>query len=437
MGHKIISRSVLSCLRLLWNERRFFTEEHASHSMAAVLRSLSHYAGSGSYAAVELCLHFLCDLLDGTEQLLACLNALASILNTNPTGVLSSGLVLHALVSYQPDNLALRGTTAVSLVEVMQKWFSLIMGALNHSVLMGDIEISGMSYVVVCQLGIDILRYFYLKFSEQDNQSQIATEEYGVFLKFLLLFLQENANREVLFEFCDVLYAKNYLTLLPHAQIERNDLSIRKISTIILGEMLKSLADKYLNIDEVGDNNETYARDIQMSSISNGSLQTLDERVYLEKAIDRLVYMLQPDPSLYYTHNPAILLWCFTSQRIPNYVRLHVLSQWLLLEDSIPCDLTTDPAVWELLLNILVQNKYKSAIMNCKEALQQCLEDGTEDDRRNFAGLVWGMLPNVLSKTLIDYDSEIGKIYLGLTNIVLSRIHLFRTSCYLIGLRKL
>lgn len=63
-----------------------------------------------------------------------------------------------------------------------------------------------------------------------------------------------------------------------------------------------------------------------MSAVSNGSLKSLDERVYLEKATDRLVGMLHPDPSVYYTHNPAILLWAFTSQRIPNYVRIHVVS---------------------------------------------------------------------------------------------------------------
>lgn len=63
-----------------------------------------------------------------------------------------------------------------------------------------------------------------------------------------------------------------------------------------------------------------------MSAISNGSLESLDERVYLEKATNRLANMLHPEPSIYYTHNPAILLWAFTSQRISNYLRLQVVS---------------------------------------------------------------------------------------------------------------
>ncbi|RVE46224.1 hypothetical protein evm_009114 [Chilo suppressalis] len=311
-------RSVLSCLRLLWMERRFFFEEHASHSMAAVLRALAHYAGSGLHAAVELCLHFLCDLFDGIstfetisplsyqsayciEQLLASLNVLASCLKTNPNGVLSSALVLHALVSYQPENLELKGRTAVALVEVIQNWFTLIMGVLNHSVLMGDKDISGMSYIVVCQLGADVLSEHKTDFVQailtdsheidllkesayemrksirniilelvvftKDYQTQISTEEYSVFLKFLLLYLQESGNREVQLDFCDVLFSKNYLTMLPHAQIAMNDLSVRKMSTLILGEILKSLADKYLNIDDSGAGNDTYSRDIQMGLV--------------------------------------------------------------------------------------------------------------------------------------------------------------------------
>jgi hypothetical protein len=61
----MLFRSVLSCIRLLWADRRFFYEEHGSHVMAAVLRALAHYANTASCAAVDLCLHFLCDLLDG------------------------------------------------------------------------------------------------------------------------------------------------------------------------------------------------------------------------------------------------------------------------------------------------------------------------------------------------------------------------------------
>ncbi|KAL4703087.1 hypothetical protein ACJJTC_018124 [Scirpophaga incertulas] len=144
-----------------------------------------------------------------------------------------------------------------------------------------------------------------------------------------------------------------------------------------------------------------------MSAISNRSLESLAERVYLEKANEKIVSMLHPDPSLYYTHNPAILLWSFTSQRIPSYVKIHVLAEWLQREDSLPSDLSTDPILWELLLNILTQNQHKSSLANCKEALQQCLEEGSEEERQKFALIVWEMLPNALSKTLIDYNCEL------------------------------
>uniref|UniRef100_A0A2H1UZQ4 SFRICE_001008 n=1 Tax=Spodoptera frugiperda TaxID=7108 RepID=A0A2H1UZQ4_SPOFR len=144
-----------------------------------------------------------------------------------------------------------------------------------------------------------------------------------------------------------------------------------------------------------------------MSTISNGSLESLGERVYLEKATDRLIAMLYPDPSIYYTHNPAILLWAFTSQRISHCVRLHVLSQWFKSEDSLPADLTTQPIVWELLLNILIQCNDKTIVGNCMEALHVCLEDGDDDSRQDFAGLIWSMLPNVLSKVLIDTEYQI------------------------------
>ncbi|KAL0869614.1 hypothetical protein ABMA27_005868 [Loxostege sticticalis] len=539
-------RSVLECVRLLWRSLRFFAEEHAAHAMAAATRALPHYAAGGSHAAVDVCLHFLCDLLDGVsacettpplshqsaysaEQLLACLKSLAPRINTNPKSVISSALVLHALVSYQPSNLALRGSTAASLAEVLKNWFGLLLGALNHAMLVGDAGVSGMAYVVLCQLGIDAMgltkclhpnkqnvnfvqsiltddqEIGLLKESAdemnkcvqhivselvvftKDNLSQITTEEYSVFLKFLLSFFYENARREVLYDFCDMLFSKKYLTMLPHTQIARNDVTIRKVSTLILGEMLKVLSNKYLNFDDsdLGDDN-SYARDIQMglvelqygierpqsigdqlqkgqpyslliyiyfycqslenpeeataallphlvehvlrlparfkpppyivkalwlvfamSAVSNGSLKSLDERVYLEKATDRLVGLLHPDPSVYYTHNPAILLWAFTSQRIPNYVRIHVLSQWLQVEDCIPSELTTIPIVWELLLTILVRDKNATVVENCTEALHTCLEEASEEDKQMFAAMVWAMLPNALSKTLIDYETEI------------------------------
>lgn len=56
---------VISSLRLLWCSRRFFTEEHAAHAMTAVLGALAHFAGSGLAVAVDACMHFLCDLLNG------------------------------------------------------------------------------------------------------------------------------------------------------------------------------------------------------------------------------------------------------------------------------------------------------------------------------------------------------------------------------------
>lgn len=64
-----------------------------------------------------------------------------------------------------------------------------------------------------------------------------------------------------------------------------------------------------------------------MSTVSNGSLDSLEQRIYLEKATDRLVAMLEPEADIYYTHNPAILFWAFTSLRISDSVRLQVVSK--------------------------------------------------------------------------------------------------------------
>ncbi|XP_028027383.1 uncharacterized protein LOC114240900 [Bombyx mandarina] len=136
-----------------------------------------------------------------------------------------------------------------------------------------------------------------------------------------------------------------------------------------------------------------------MATISNGTLDSLEERVYLEKAIDRFIVMLQPDPSVYYTHNPALLLWAFTSLRIPDYVKLHVLSQWLLIEDSFPTELTTEPTLPQLLLNVLVHNKDSTIVENCVKALRMYVEN---EGSIEIADLVWSMLPDVLSKALID-----------------------------------
>lgn len=89
-------------------------------------------------------------------QLLACLNALATHISTSPNTILSSALVLHALISYQPENLTINTNTASALLEVLKKWFSLLMGTLNHSMLVGDNGVSGMFYVVICQIGLDV-----------------------------------------------------------------------------------------------------------------------------------------------------------------------------------------------------------------------------------------------------------------------------------------
>ncbi|XP_059059627.1 uncharacterized protein LOC131852898 [Achroia grisella] len=487
------------------------------------------------------CLHFLCDLLNGikahettsplshqsaysTEQLLACFNSLASQVNNNSNAILSSVLVLHSLISYQPEHLEIRSGIATSLVEVLGKWLSLLIGELNHSALVGSND-SGMFYVVTCQLGLDILRLLkyllgtrnktdfvqtilideqeenilkqcacHIKSSvrnimlelvtfTKEYEKHLTTDEYSVFLEFLLNFFYDNTKSDDISDFCDILFAKGYLILLPQVQIIRKDTTVRKLSTLLLGEMLKVLSDKYLNMDAGNDDTcssviHTGLLELQygiekpqdigsqlqksqpyslliyiyfycqssenpeeatapllpflvehilrlprtfsppayiikalwlvfaMSSISNGSLDTLDQRVYLEKATNRLVAMLQPEPSVYYTHNPAILLWTFTSQRIPIYVRLHVLSQWLQIEDSLPIELTNEPTVWEILLNILTQCKNKTILGNCIETLRLCLEDGDDEARQKFASLVWSMLPDVLSRKLIDYNND-------------------------------
>lgn len=44
----------------------------------------------------------------------------------------------------------------------------------------------------------------------------------------------------------------------------RNDVSVRKVSTLVLGEMLKVLAEKYLNVNDV-QNSDTCAKDIHVS----------------------------------------------------------------------------------------------------------------------------------------------------------------------------
>lgn len=46
----------------------------------------------------------------------------------------------------------------------------------------------------------------------------------------------------------------------------RNDTTICKMSTLVLGEMLKGLADKYLNVGDEDSSDNSYARDIHVRS---------------------------------------------------------------------------------------------------------------------------------------------------------------------------
>ncbi|KOB76614.1 putative sorting nexin 14 [Operophtera brumata] len=66
----------------------------------------------------------------------------------------------------------------------------------------------GMLNVVTCQLGIS-----------SEHQNKIETEEYGVFLKFLLNFFYERGCADALPEFSDMLYTRGYLKMLPQVQI--------------------------------------------------------------------------------------------------------------------------------------------------------------------------------------------------------------------------
>ncbi|CAG9563777.1 unnamed protein product [Danaus chrysippus] len=139
-----------------------------------------------------------------------------------------------------------------------------------------------------------------------------------------------------------------------------------------------------------------------MSTISNGTLDSLDQRVYIEKASERLLSFLNPEPMIYYTHNPAILFWTFTSLRIPDKFKIIVLSEWFKTETSLPEDIAKETLVWELVLNVIIQSKDKTISENCMEALNTIIEDGDEADKEEFAAITWGLLPEVLSKASID-----------------------------------
>ncbi|XP_041985001.1 uncharacterized protein LOC121737393 [Aricia agestis] len=556
-------RIVLECIRLLWSNRRFFDEEHAATTMAAVLRSLSHYSATDTSMAVDACLHLLCDLLNGirvfestpalshqspynVEQLLACMHGLGSRICANHNVILSSALVLHSLITYQPSSLDLRNPVVAKVFEVINQWLEMLVGSLKHKVLVEDDEF-GMFLVILSQIGIDVLRLIKvletvkptnfvqsLLADEQevdtrtqsvahmrgcvgnhiteivvlvkDNQEKINNDEYSVFLKFLLAFLCDNS--EALPDFCDALLTNGYLAILPQYQILRNDKTVRKISTLILGELLKVLTEKYLISPT---DNKTYATDIQMglvelqngvekpdniglqlqkrqpyslliyiyfycqstempeectenllphlvdhvlslpknlkppayiikalwlvfamSTISTNTLHSLNERVRLEQATDRIVGLVYDVPLLY-THHPCLLLWSYSSQRIPATLRVHVLSQWLARENCLPEDLCKEPSTWNLLLSVLIHNTDKTTLSNCIEALHYCLSQ--EENCADFASHTWALLPNVLSRALIDPDNVINPNISYLLDIATTHLpaSLEQADCYKIA----
>ena len=73
---------------------------------------------------------------------------------------------------------------------------------------------------------IQIIPIFFI-YLTQDHQNVITTGEYGVFLRFLFNFMTENAQTEIIQDFCDFLFSNGYLITLPQTHI------IRCIDTII------------------------------------------------------------------------------------------------------------------------------------------------------------------------------------------------------------
>lgn len=84
------------------------------------------------------------------------------------------------------------------------------------------------------------------------------------------------------------------------------------------------------------------------------------------------------------------------------------MAQWLELENSLPSELAKQSVVWSLLLNILSQNVNQIIHENAMTSLKHCLNDGTDETRQEFSSLLWSLLPGILSKVLIDFDSNIG-----------------------------
>ncbi|XP_022124904.2 uncharacterized protein LOC110999921 [Pieris rapae] len=562
-------RSVLKCLRLVSSLPSFYSEDHAPHAMSAVLRAMNHFLAT-NLNAVESCLHFLCDLLNGiranktpsplahqsaysTDQLLASFSTLATRINAiaDTKSILSSALVLQELISYQPDDLTIPSSIAKYLVNVVNKWLELLLAGLNHIALAGKADELGMHFVVTCQIGMDCLGLAKIfdqakpptayvtkiladnkeidnlkdcsKFMKlhihrtlndlvifvKDNIQDIATEVYSTFIKLVLKFYHQ-VDSEMLFDFSELLLSKGYLAILPQVQIVRNDITVRKVSTLVLGELLKVLAEKYLYVQETSckeicskeihmglielqnglekpqniglqlqknhpytlliyiyfycqstENPESATASLlpnlvqyilrlpemfkppsyiikalwlvfAMSTLSNGSLESLDQRVYLEKASDRLVSMLQPDPAAFYTHNPAILFWAFTSLRSPQNIRYVVFCQWLKTETTLPEEIANEPIVWEILLDVILQSKDVNIVANCMKALSNCMEEGDSELKEEFGGTIWAMLPKVLSKTLIDCENDIDTKICHILDVAISLppAELDQSICY-------
>lgn len=66
--------------------------------------------------------------------------------------------MLDALIAYQPFGLDIRGRITQSLLEAIKHWFDLLLGGMNHIVLVSESEDMGLFFVLLCQIGIDVLR---------------------------------------------------------------------------------------------------------------------------------------------------------------------------------------------------------------------------------------------------------------------------------------
>ncbi|VVC96669.1 unnamed protein product [Leptidea sinapis] len=340
---------------------------------------------------------------------------------SNPKCILSSALVLHELISYQPDDLVMPASMAKEIGVIVKTWFEMLVLGLNHTSLVGNDEDIALILIVTCNLGIDTLRLSKnlenskpptdfvqtilvdaneieslrqcstniqgtvlqtigeLAVFVKDNLNTIGTEEYKSFLKFLLNFYYD-AQSDMLIELSDVLFTKGYLSSLPRVQIESPEECTSQLLPYLVEHILRLqktlMPPLYIT--------KALWLVFAMSTISNGAFKSLEERVYLEKATDRIVTMIQANIQTLYTHNPAILFWAFSSVRIPNYVRRLVLTQWLNKENSLPEDLTREPLVWQLLLSILTQSKDPAIVSNCVTTLNSCLETSDDEVAQEF-----------------------------------------------------